>query len=260
MITEFRRLVLSIKEIEKAISAFNKHKVAKLPAGDIVGLEIVDNPKIGARVRVKEESGSAEEHEVTIDADYLGAAIIFHCQQNRIPMPRSPKKTLERVGEGLALSFSINAIPESAAPTGSEASGILSEGSQGKGLQRGQGQAVLVLEDDPDVRAFTVATLEMLGYQVHEAADANAATRVLDDHADSLDVLLSDVVLPGGVNGPQFAKQAKERCPELKIVIMTGFAPDPAADDAISKITQSLLWKPFKRADLARAMRDALET
>jgi hypothetical protein len=112
MISEFRRLVFSSSELEKAIKAFNKEKVAKLPDGEIVGLEIVGEPKICARLRVGDFYGGSESQEVVVEAGYLAAAMLFHCTQSRIPIPKSPKKTLERVGDGLALSFSINADPQ----------------------------------------------------------------------------------------------------------------------------------------------------
>ena len=82
--------------------------------------------------------------------------------------------------------------------------------------------------------------------------------KVLETGENNPHLLLSDVVLPGGVSGPQFAVKAKERCPQLKVVFMTGYAPDPDTDSDISKIGECLLWKPFKRADLAQAMKVAL--
>lgn len=258
MITEFRRLVFSSSEIEKAIKAFSKEQTSMLPEGEILGMEIVGEPDIGVRVRVGDVYGGSKEQEVVIDAVYLGAAMLFHCKQNRIPMPRTPKKTLERVGDGLALSFSINAAPEMADVRRTQATTKLDENNQGKDLKRGQGEVILVLEDDPEVRALAVNALAGVGYRVLEASDANAATQVLEAEAGNLDLLLSDVVLPGGVGGPEFAGKAKGLYPKLKVVFMTGYAVDINATDKALDIGEAVLNKPFKRAELASVIRDTL--
>ena len=67
MITEFRRLVFSSSELESAIRDFNKEKVEKLPVGDIVGIEIIGEPYICARIRVGNFYDNSEEQEVMID-------------------------------------------------------------------------------------------------------------------------------------------------------------------------------------------------
>ena len=123
---------------------------------------------------------------------------------------------------------------------------------------RGQGETILGLEDDREVRSLAVAALERLGYRVLEAADANAAMQVLEEEADNIDLLLSDVVLPGGVSGPEFATKAKDLYPELKLVFMSGYAADLYTDDKIPGFDETLLNKPFRLADLAKAIHDAL--
>jgi hypothetical protein len=209
MITEFRRLVFSSSEMERAIKAFNKEKASKFPEGDIVGIEIVGEPDICARIRVRDVYGASAEQEVVVDADYLGAVMLFRCNQNNIPMPRLSKKTLDRVGDGLALSFSINTDPELAEHPRSGVTTSLNKRTQDKDMKRGQGEVILVLEDDPDVRSLAVTALTGVGYRVLEAGDAHAAMQVLEDEAENIDLLLSDVVLPGGVSGPEFAGKAK---------------------------------------------------
>ncbi len=93
-------------------------------------------------------------------------------------------------------------------------------------LKRGQDEGILVLEDDPDVREYTVTALKNLGYRVLEAADADAAMQMVDAEADTLDLLLCDVVLPGSVSGPEFAAKARDRHPDLKFVFMSGYTAD----------------------------------
>ena len=72
-------------------------------------------------------------------------------------------------------------------------------------LPRGEGEMVLVIEDDPDVRALTVKMLESLSYRVIEVADAASADEALAA-GPTPDIVLSDVVLPGGTSGPEFAE------------------------------------------------------
>ena len=112
MITEFRRLIFSSSELVDAIKTFSKEKVAKLPEGDIVGMVIVSEPHICAQVHVADTDGNSEEQEIVVDAKFLAAAMVYLCMQSSIPIPRLPKKILERAGDGLALSFSINADPQ----------------------------------------------------------------------------------------------------------------------------------------------------
>jgi len=134
------------------------------------------------------------------------------------------------------------------------------ESAQFSDLNRGQGESILVLEDDPDVRDLTVTILDGLGYRVLEAADARAAMRVLEEETDNIDLLLSDVVLPGGISGPELAAKAKSLHPKLKPVFMSGYAADLHTHGDIPGFDEAILTKPFKRADLARVIHDTLAT
>ena len=96
--------------------------------------------------------------------------------------------------------------------------------------------------------------LDVLG----AAGDAKAASQVLEDQVDKIDLLLCDVVLPGAVSGPEFAGNAIELYPKLKVVMMSGYAPDLYTHDNVPGFDETLLRKPFKRADLAKAIGSAL--
>ena len=85
------------------------------------------------------------------------------------------------------------------------------------------GERVLVLEDDPRVRTLAVLMLSDLGYQVAEAGDAVAAKALLDE-GQRFDLVLSDVVLPGGISGPDFALEAAADDPDLRFVFMSGLS------------------------------------
>jgi signal transduction histidine kinase/ActR/RegA family two-component response regulator len=128
---------------------------------------------------------------------------------------------------------------------------------QDKELPRGQNEMVLVVEDDPDVRGFAVEMVKGLGYRVIEAADAATARQHLADGA-RVDLVLSDVVLPGGTHGPEFAKEALSTHPDLKFVFMSGYAAGDPTQGAFSLPGGKLLTKPFQRKQLAKALHEAL--
>ncbi len=122
----------------------------------------------------------------------------------------------------------------------------------------GGDETILLVEDDPDVRAFTTIVLKSLGYRVTEAADGLEALQKISGESD-IDLLLSDISLPGEMNGFQIAAAAKKIKPELKMVFMTGYIRDGAEIGDELDPTSTVLGKPFKRADLAKAIRGALE-
>ena len=136
----------------------------------------------------------------------------------------------------------------------SDATNVAEGEGEGEGeLRRGNGQLVLVLEDESDVRQLAVAALKGLGYRVLEASDAQQAMKHLDTLGD-IDILLSDIVLPGGVSGPEFAAKAKTICPRLRVLFMSGYASGNASQGCSSDFDEMLLMKPFRRAELARAV------
>ena len=125
---------------------------------------------------------------------------------------------------------------------------------------RGHGETVLLLEDAQDVRELTIDLLEDLGYQVLAAADATEAGALLAENP-GFDLLLTDVLLPGGRSGPDFAATARRHHPALKVLLMSGYPAESLAGHAGSLIRDTpLLRKPFEKSILARAVRNALDS
>ena len=120
----------------------------------------------------------------------------------------------------------------------------------------GRGETVLVLEDDFDVRGLTVRTLRDLGYRVLEAWDARSARNALA-HNEPVDLVLSDVVLPGGTSGPDFCREAGVLHPGMKFLFMSGYPAKAGGSIPILAGDIELLRKPFGRGELARALRTA---
>jgi CheY-like chemotaxis protein len=100
--------------------------------------------------------------------------------------------------------------------------------------------------------------LEGLGYRIFQAGDADTAMRVFEKEAGNIELLLCDVVLPGGVSGPELAAKAKILDPKLKVVFMSGYASDLYTHNKIPGFDDPLLSKPFRRAELAKVVRDTL--
>jgi PAS domain S-box-containing protein len=120
-------------------------------------------------------------------------------------------------------------------------------------------ETVLVVEDDADVRAQSVDSLRELGYHVLEASDGPAALGVLEREGEAVQLLFTDVVLPGGMTGAQVAAQATGRFPKLKVLFTTGYARNAIVHHGRLDPGVQLLTKPFTFADLASKVRDALD-
>ncbi|MFC7541022.1 ATP-binding protein [Siccirubricoccus deserti] len=120
------------------------------------------------------------------------------------------------------------------------------------------GETVLVVEDEAVVRAFSCEVLRELGYQVLEAGDAEAALRLLAQE-ERVDLLFTDVVLPGGRTGRELAEEAVRRVPGIKVLYTTGYARNAIVHHGRLDPGVRLLTKPFTFEDLATQVRDALD-
>ena len=120
-------------------------------------------------------------------------------------------------------------------------------------------ETVLVCEDDDDVRAYSVESLRELGYRVLEAHDGPAALRLLERQEGRVDLLFSDVVLPGGMTGADLAERARALRPGLPVLFTTGYARDAIVHHGRLDAGVELLTKPFTYADLAQRVRDVID-
>lgn len=123
----------------------------------------------------------------------------------------------------------------------------------------GHGEAILVVDDDVAVRTTVAMQLKALGYAVHEADGASAALQIIDG-AERVDLLLTDVVMPGGMNGKELAVAARRQRPDLPILFTSGF-PGTSQDGGIAfDADDVLLSKPYRKQELARVVRKMLAT
>ena len=119
------------------------------------------------------------------------------------------------------------------------------------------GETVLVVEDNDQVRDLTVRRLEVLGYKILAAGNGPEAIALLETRSD-IDLVFSDIVMPGGMTGFDLARWIDQHRPGMKVLLTSGFAPEMAHGGAALPPGLSLLRKPYVQADLARAIRDAL--
>jgi CheY-like chemotaxis protein len=121
----------------------------------------------------------------------------------------------------------------------------------------GHGETVLLVEDDPDVRTLTESMLINLGYRVLVAEDAWVGIKALAAESP-IDLMLSDVVLPGGMSGPDLAEQAKSIDPGIKILFMSGYTEKVFPHQNPLPEGADLLSKPFRKSELAKRVQQAL--
>jgi len=113
-----------------------------------------------------------------------------------------------------------------------------------------------VVEDDAAVRELVTDQLKALGYRVLVAGNGTTARNILFG-GDKVDLLFTDVMMPGGITGTQLAAEAEKQLPGLKILFTTGYSDVPMLKG--SRRAASLLRKPYKTRDLALTVRQVLD-
>ncbi len=121
----------------------------------------------------------------------------------------------------------------------------------------GEGEVVLVIDDEPAIRMLVAEVLVDAGYAVIEAADGPAGLRVLESNA-KIDLLITDVGLPGGMNGRQVADAARVNRPDLKVLFITGYAENAVIGNSRLDQGMFLLTKPFQMDVLADRIREII--
>ena len=123
---------------------------------------------------------------------------------------------------------------------------------------RGAGQSILVVDDNPDICKLVATQLRSLGYEVEVAGDGpQALARLAEGPAPAL--LLTDIMMPGAMDGTAIAAQARKLHPAMPVVYMSGYAEGGESRDRIVADGHAFLQKPFTKAQLAEAIAGALE-
>jgi two-component system, cell cycle sensor histidine kinase and response regulator CckA len=119
-------------------------------------------------------------------------------------------------------------------------------------------ETVLVAEDEPELRELTRIFLESYGYKVLAASGANQAIHLSEISGAAIDLLLTDVIMPG-MSGRQLAEKILARRPQIKIIYMTGYTDDMVVQHKVLEPGMNLLQKPFTKFDLAARVRSTLD-
>jgi PAS domain S-box-containing protein len=119
-------------------------------------------------------------------------------------------------------------------------------------------ERVLLVEDDPGVRRFTVEMLERLGYAVCAASDATEALKLAGESATPFDILITDVVMPG-MNGAELAQRLVALHPGLKVLLASGYTESAVLDDALAGKRVNFITKPYSIQAMAAKIRQVLE-
>jgi PAS domain S-box-containing protein len=124
-------------------------------------------------------------------------------------------------------------------------------------VHAGSGETVLIVEDDDRVRRLTARRLADLGYRVLEAGHGAEALAVLAETHD-VDIVFSDLVMPGGMSGFDLARQVRERWPRARVILTSGYSAGLVNQADIAQLDLHLMRKPYRQAELARVFRAAL--
>jgi CheY-like chemotaxis protein len=156
-------------------------------------------------------------------------------------------KVCREAGRGTSVEIYLR----QADPAGSPA-----EDSEEAAVEGGD-EAILIVEDDVLVRKYVVTQVQGLGYRTLAAGDASEALAILDA-GEHIDLLLTDVIMPGPINGHQLAVETLHRRPSLKVLFTSGYSENALVRDGYLYAGVLLLAKPYRKGDLAKMIRIAL--
>lgn len=119
-------------------------------------------------------------------------------------------------------------------------------------------ETILLVEDENAVRNIVRIVLTRFGYKVLEAANGNEALEVVRTYEQPIQVLLTDVVMPG-MHGPEVARAIAHKMPEIRVIFMSGYVDDARTREGLADSTSSFIQKPFSSDDLAHKVRAVLD-
>jgi two-component system cell cycle sensor histidine kinase/response regulator CckA len=154
-----------------------------------------------------------------------------------------------KIGRGTAFEIFLPALPGARVLPRKEISALkLASGTE----------SILLVEDDPAVRKLTRASLEYCGYRVHEADSALSALELWESLAE-VDLLFTDLIMPGGLNGCDLAERLLERKPGLKVIYSSGYSHDVVRPDLHLTPGYNFLQKPYRLTEMAATVRRRLD-
>jgi CheY-like chemotaxis protein len=120
-------------------------------------------------------------------------------------------------------------------------------------------ETILLVEDESALRASLREILLLLGYRVLEASTGNEALELWEQHRNEIRLLLTDLVMPGGITGKELAKQLLQQDSQLKVIYASGYSTEIAGQDLLLEEGVNFLGKPFEAGTLAQTVRNRLD-
>ena len=136
-------------------------------------------------------------------------------------------------------------------------SDVAASPKQVEDAKRADGERILVVEDDERVRKLTCTRLMALGYDVLEAASGPQALEIMSK-SDRVDLIFTDLIMSGGMSGYDLCNEIRNRYPDARLVLTSGYAEELVHAERLEDEKLSVLPKPYRQADLARFIADAL--
>jgi CheY-like chemotaxis protein len=227
--------------------AYVAQLVEPLPAGQYVMIAVSDT---GSGMDVSTLEHAFEPFFTTKDVG-RGTGLGLSQVYGFVLQSRGYVRIYSELGVGTVVKLYLPRVTGAAATPESESSQIVSPAS-------GNGEIILVVEDHDDLRAYSTEALKEMGYRVVEAANAQAALTILDTGI-AIDLLFTDVVLPGGMNGRQLADAAAIQRPGMKVLFTTGYTRNAIVHNGQLDAGIQLIGKPFTYTALAAKIRAVLD-
>lgn len=121
------------------------------------------------------------------------------------------------------------------------------------------GESILVVEDDDRVRRLVLTQLQTFGYKTLEASNAKEAMKIIEKDS-AIDLVFTDLIMPGGMSGYEMSKEIRKRYPDIAIVLTSGYAEELVNPENFTKFGLNVLRKPYRQMDLAQTMREVLDS
>jgi PAS domain S-box-containing protein len=254
-------------QLEAAIINLAVNAQEAMPNGGFLGISTC-NRRLDADADLVDSVTPGDYVEIAVRDTGVGmpASVIRHIFEPFF----STKGLADKPGTGLGLSTVFGFIKQSGGNIGVESKvavgttfrlflprlrqfELVDEGAGPQSVAGGR-ETVLVVEDNVAVRRVVVHQIERLGYRVLQCEDAAAAIMALTEQP--IDLLFTDILIPGEVDGLKLARTSLDRWPSLKVLLSTGFGGTANRSEARDL---RVLKKPYRAADLARALRDAID-
>jgi PAS domain S-box-containing protein len=237
LLLETKNVVLAERDVAREVG---------VQPGDYVRLSVSDtgvgmSPEVLARVF--EPFFTTKEHG---KGTGLGLSVIY----GFVKQSGGHVTVYSEVGKGTTVNVYLPRVVTAAAP--STANG------RERAMARDASETILVVEDNAEVRQVSARRVGNLGYSVIEAESAARAIEVLESGA-KVDLIFSDVVMPGGMSGFDLAAWARKNVPSVRVLLTSGFADDVARAGETAAQGLEILRKPYTADELARALRAALD-